>query len=522
MLTPRTLDTMSAYSIDEQKHLYHKTRLLKAAYDSDDTQTLDLFKIPHKQMGVYEVFLEDSTRTKESFRNAIEFHGVQGKIFDTSSSSFNKSESYADTFNMLAWYDNQIFVVRSKLEGVCTRLDRNAKAYAGRHQLSYIPLFINAGDGKHEHPTQEFLDQFSFLEQNQRDTSSIHIALIGDLLYGRTIHSKVQWLRIYDEVHVDLIAPELLALPRSYLDQMYEYGYHVRIFESIDEYVKESDLADVWYFTRVQMERMGDDILKHETQLRAAITRRSDHIDKIDQSRVRFYHPLPRHKVTPAIPTWVDDTPLNARERQSRNGMFVRIVLLAATAWVAFVCDDFDGQWVELERFDEDWIQEVQVTSCNIKRYSEWVHPITDGFVIDHIGRGWSIQQIKEHMTKIVSVLWLYTPGGEWISRSSDGNHKWIIFRPNSDISDKQIRQLAALAPWCTINRIIKQQVSQKLRLSMPPKLYNLPQLSCQNHNCISHYSHHENIVAEFVRQEGQQFECIYCGQYHEYHEVRN
>ena len=144
MLTPRTLDTMSTYSIDEQKHLYHKTRLLKAAYDSNDAQTLDLFKIQDKQMGVYEVFLEDSTRTKESFRNAIEFHGVQGKIFDTSSSSFNKSESYADTFNMLAWYDNQIFVVRSKLEGVCTRLDHNAHSYAARHGLTRQPLFINA------------------------------------------------------------------------------------------------------------------------------------------------------------------------------------------------------------------------------------------------------------------------------------------------------------------------------------------------------------------------------------------
>jgi aspartate carbamoyltransferase len=93
---------------------------------------------------------------------------------------------------MLTGYDNQIFVVRSKLEGVCTWLDRNAKAYAARHQLPYTPLFINAGDGKHEHPTQEFLDQFSFLEQNNWDTSSIHIALIGDLLYGRTIHSKVE------------------------------------------------------------------------------------------------------------------------------------------------------------------------------------------------------------------------------------------------------------------------------------------------------------------------------------------
>jgi aspartate carbamoyltransferase len=537
-LTPRTLDIMAAYSIDEQRHLYHKTKLLKQAYETNDSPTLDLFKIPNKQTGIYEVFLEDSTRTKESFRNAIEFHGIEGKIFDTSSSSFNKHESYADTFNMLTGYDNQIFVVRSKLEGVCTWLDRNAKAYAARHQLPYTPLFINAGDGKHEHPTQEFLDQFSFLEQNNWDTSSIHIALIGDLLYGRTIHSKVEWLRIYDHVRVDLIAPEMLALPASYLEQMKSYGYQVRIFHSIDEYVEQSTHAPIWYFTRVQIERMGDDVLKHEIQLRHALTRRTDHMDKIDQDRVRFYHPLPRHKVTPELPTWVDDTPLNARERQSRNGMFVRIVLLAATAWVPFVCDDFIPSWVASIPLDKggikggfrevpkaegfDRIQEIQPDHCKVKRYSEWVHPITDWLVIDHIGRGRSIQQIKEHMTKIVSILWLYTPWGERISTSSDGTYKWLIFRPNTDITDKQIRKLAALAPWCTVNRIANQYISQKLRLSMPPKLYNLPQLSCQNHNCISHHSHHENIIAEFVRQKWQQFECIYCGQYHLYHEVRN
>jgi aspartate carbamoyltransferase len=113
---------------------------------------------------------------------------------------------------------------------------------------------------------------------------------------------------------------------------MKAYGYEVRIFPSIDEYLEQSEQAPIWYFTRVQIERMGDDVLKYETQLRHALTRRTDHMDKIDQDVVRFYHPLPRHKVTPELPTWVDDTPLNARERQSRNGMFVRIVLLAATA----------------------------------------------------------------------------------------------------------------------------------------------------------------------------------------------
>ena len=115
-LDPRTLDVMSSYTTEEQLYLYEKTKELKNAYISGDEATLRLFQIPNPNIGVYEVFLEDSTRTKESFRNAIEFHGVRGKVFDTSTSSFNKHESYADTFNMLTGYDNTLFIVRSKLE----------------------------------------------------------------------------------------------------------------------------------------------------------------------------------------------------------------------------------------------------------------------------------------------------------------------------------------------------------------------------------------------------------------------
>jgi len=100
-LKKRSLDVMSAYSVEEQLYLYKKTKELKEAYISKNESVLDLFKIQDPRMGIYEVFLEDSTRTKESFRNAIEFHGVRGKVFDSSTSSFNKYESYADTFNML-------------------------------------------------------------------------------------------------------------------------------------------------------------------------------------------------------------------------------------------------------------------------------------------------------------------------------------------------------------------------------------------------------------------------------------
>lgn len=517
--TAKTLDIISSYSIDEQLHIYKKARKLKEAFDNNDEKTLDLFRSNDKNIGIYEVFLEDSTRTKESFRNAIEFHRIQEKIFDVQSSSFNKKESYADTFNMLTGYHNKIFIVRSKLEGVCTWLARNGENYANRNNLP-VPLFINAGDGKHEHPTQELLDQFTLLEANKRDRWHIHIALIGDLLHGRTIHSKIDGLRIYKKVMIDLIAPTLLELPQKYRDKMIEYWYELRFFNSIDEYLTQQSIAPSRYFTRLQIERMGEQILQQETRLRYAITFRKDHLDKIDQNNTKFYHPLPRHKIYPEIPSFLDNTPLNGWENQSRNGMLVRIILLGIMTEVPYIINDFDGETVIEPTYKESRIQEIIPDNSTPKQYSSGVNPIQNGIVIDHIYKWTDIALIKKQMTKIVSILWLYSKWGERISNSSTGENKGIIFRPDFVLDRLQIKKLAALAPWCTLNEINNSSVSKKLKLSMPPKLYDFELLSCKNPDCISHNSHEEHVISEFVKTHDTLFECIYCGFQHQYAEV--
>lgn len=175
--------------------------------------TMDSFRINDKDFDTYEVFLESSTRTKEAFRNVAKFHQVKLSDLSVETSSFNKGESYSDTFNTLAGYKNSIFIVRSKIEGVCRWLEDEAQEYAQRNHLKYKPAFINAGDGKHEHPTQELLDEFTFLEDNNWTFNNIHIALVGDLYHGRTVHSKADGLKIFDSVIVDLIAPPELAMP---------------------------------------------------------------------------------------------------------------------------------------------------------------------------------------------------------------------------------------------------------------------------------------------------------------------
>ena len=172
------------------------------------------------------------------------------------------------------------------------------------------------------------LDEFTFLEKNNRDTSHIHIALVGDLKYGRTVHSKIDGLRIYERVSIDLISPEAFAMPASYISRMKAYGYEVRLFDSLDDYFDQENKATIYYFTRVQLERMGEEIQKQAASLRKAITFTQDHLAKIDSESTTFYHPLPRHKETPVLPSFLDGLALNGRETQSRNGMFMRIILV--------------------------------------------------------------------------------------------------------------------------------------------------------------------------------------------------
>ncbi|MDA3833559.1 MAG: aspartate carbamoyltransferase, partial [Spirochaetales bacterium] len=380
MFKGRSLAVIKDLTDEERLYLFSKTRELKEALTAGDEKTLNEFRINDPGFGMYEVFLEDSTRTRESFKNAAKFHRAKLSSLSTDSSSFNKGESYADTFNTLAGYDNCIFVIRSKVEGVCRWLDTAVTQYAERNRLPFKPSFINAGDGKHEHPTQELLDEFTFLEDNNWNHAEIHLALVGDLFHGRTVHSKADGLTIFKKVLIDLIAPPELAMPHSYVEVMNQHGYKVRVFGSIEEYLNQSEVAEKWYFTRPQLERMGDRILQKQEELREAITFSRKFLSSISKGTI-FYHPLPRHKDHPVIPTFLDDTALNGWERQSANGMLVRIVLLSLIS--GKIGGDFvPRQPLTLPVENDDFIEIVPPREKDYrKQYSEGVHPIENGIV---------------------------------------------------------------------------------------------------------------------------------------------
>ncbi|WP_228288186.1 bifunctional aspartate carbamoyltransferase catalytic subunit/aspartate carbamoyltransferase regulatory subunit [Thermosipho ferrireducens] len=517
----RSLTVISDLSVDEQLFLYHQTRRLKQKWKNKEDLSEFMIK---KNVGIYIVFIEPSTRTKESFINASKFHrNARVTIFDSTHSSFNKKESYVDTFNMLTGYnDYSIFVVRSKLEGTCKLLKESVSQFAHRNGLP-APSFINAGDGKHEHPTQELLDEYTFLEQNNFDNSFIHIALIGDLLHGRTVHSKVNGLKIFKNVKVDLIAPPEIAMPTHYVEKMKKNGFEVRIFSSISEYLKQNDVSKIWYFTRLQLERMGEDILEKEFILRKAVTFQKDFLPLLPPE-TKFYHPLPRHKIHPTIPHFLDSLSLNGWEKQAINGYWTRIILLSMFGGALKYKSTNSRE--NIPGKEEDFIIKAPIlngTKGVQKDGKRGIKPIENGTVIDHIAKGKNVEEIYSTIVKIRKILKLYyVDSTDGIFRSENGDLKGYISLPDKYLTKKEIKKLSAISPNTTVNIIKDSRVVEKYRITLPPRIYGFAELKCKNENCITNPVHGENVQGSFVKDENGFLVCEYCETPHTFEEIWN
>ena len=521
----RTIAVVDDLSLDEQRYVYRKARELKEA--AMGGRSTSAFRLDERDYSVYLIFLEDSTRTRESFRNAAEFLGARTNPFDAATSSFNKNESMSDAVKMLAGYaEDSCFVVRSKLEGVCRWLEDSLGAYA-RARGRPVPAFINAGDGKHEHPTQEFLDEYSFLEQLGGDDSRIHIALTGDLHHGRTAHSKVDGLRVFKEARVDLVAPDPLGMPPHYVERMRRNGYDVRLFESLDEYLDSGGggkVAPIWYFTRLQLERMGDDIVEKAPRLRAALTFRKDMIGKLPEG-ARFYHPLPRDRAAPTNPIFLDATPLNGWDAQSANGYWTRIVLLGMVS--GLLGEDFEGEGKKPERFVDDFVVEAPVVEHPKPEYKVGIKPVEEGIVIDHIATGRPIEEIWANIDAVRRILKLNVRSSHGVYHTSAGpdSFKGIVSLPDiTSFGERDLKKLAAIAPGCTLNLVRGRRVAKKFRLATPPRIYAFDEISCKNPACVSAPAHSEGATPGFLRRTGANalsvFACRYCEREHGFREI--
>jgi len=255
------------------------------------------------------LFYEPSTRTSSSFIAAMERLGgsvipiTQGVQF----SSVSKGETLHDTIKTLEQYSDVI---------VLRHPDTGAAQIAAT--AASVPI-INAGDGTGEHPTQALLDLFT-IRQERGTLDGLHVAMVGDLRYGRTVHSLTQLLLHYD-VQLSFVSPEILRLPLDYMNQVRGVGTTVRETYNIADVIP---TADVLYVTRVQKERFTD--LAQYEGVKDLYRVTPELMERAKPDAV-VMHPLPR---VGEIDVRVDADERAAYFRQVKNGMYVRMALLAA------------------------------------------------------------------------------------------------------------------------------------------------------------------------------------------------
>lgn len=253
------------------------------------------------------LFYEPSTRTSSSFTAAMErLGGSVIPINEVKYSSVAKGESLPDTIRSLECYSDVI---------VLRHPDVGASAMAAKYASNPI---INAGDGVGEHPTQALLDLFTIIEE-RGEVNGLTVTMMGDLKYGRTVHSLSRLLSLYD-VKLNFVSPEILRLPAEIIGELDEQGIPHQEYTSLDDALSETD---VLYVTRVQKERFDDQDVYKSVKGTYIIT--PDTLKTATDNLV-IMHPLPR---VGEISMELDDDPRAAYFRQMEYGMYVRMALLA-------------------------------------------------------------------------------------------------------------------------------------------------------------------------------------------------
>lgn len=253
------------------------------------------------------LFYEPSTRTSASFTAAMErLGGSVIPINEVKYSSVSKGESLPDTVRSLEAYVD-VIVLRHPEEG--------ATALAAQYTKKPI---INAGDGVGEHPTQALLDLFTILEE-LGEVDGLTVTLVGDLKYGRTVHSLARLLSRY-EVTLNYVSPDILQMPDKIVTEIEESGTPQAVHTDLESVIGDSDVV---YVTRVQKERF-ENPADYEKVAGAYVI--SPETMKLAKERMALMHPLPRVN---EISIDVDDDPRAAYFRQMEYGMYVRMALLA-------------------------------------------------------------------------------------------------------------------------------------------------------------------------------------------------
>jgi len=300
--------------------LYGKDVLSVSQFDRDDLEYVfgvaDAMRNMVAHIGTFDLlkgkilanlFYEPSTRTSSSFVAAMErLGGSVIQINEVKYSSVAKGESLPDTIRTLESYAD-VIVLRHPETG--------SAAIAAEYARKPI---INAGDGIGEHPTQALLDLFTIREE-LGTIDGLTVTMLGDLRYGRTVHSLARLLALYD-VKLNYVSPAILRLPPELVEQLGDRGVRQSQFDRLEPVMADTD---VLYVTRVQKERF-EDLAEYESVKNAFII--TPETMKSFRSRMALMHPLPRvGEISPEV----DADPRAAYFRQMEYGLYVRMALLA-------------------------------------------------------------------------------------------------------------------------------------------------------------------------------------------------
>ncbi len=250
------------------------------------------------------MFFEPSTRTRLSFESAILRLGA--KLISTenaaSNSSTRKGEILEDTIKVVQQYADAIVM-------------RHSDDHAAERAVSVanVPI-LNAGSGKGEHPTQALLDVYT-IRKHKASIDGIKVAILGDLKYGRTVHSLLQLVSLYDNVEFYGLSKKAFELPEEYVKMLEEKNIKYTVCHSFDELPKD---VDVLYHTRIQSERFEGDFGREEYIINKEI------LNKFSEGTM-VLHPLPRNE---EISTDIDDDPRALYFEQAKNGVPVRMSLI--------------------------------------------------------------------------------------------------------------------------------------------------------------------------------------------------